>query len=191
MESALINELFNQDFITMFNSPSNKFYFEETKKDGQGKCFFETQAPTIKIKAKDQAPIIWALKNKKCAEGAFAKISQNGQTSLHILEKKSGLGKEEFLKVLEQFKGMYLSALSVMSLLNLEQPKEIFVYIAYNVDKINNPNLNPNNPAASKAMPGSPERAIWHHEIVKLHYGLKAKLVKGQRANGDYDFGVV
>ncbi|MFO1383115.1 MAG: hypothetical protein U1E91_04150 [Moraxella sp.] len=45
---------------------------------------------------------------------------------------------------------MYLSALSVMSLLNLEQPKEIFVYIAYNVDKINNPNLNPNNPAAAK-----------------------------------------
>lgn len=191
MDANLVNELFNKDFITVLDKPRNKFYFEEVKTGGQGKCTFETKTLTIKIKAKDQAPIVWALKNKKCAEGAFVKLLSNGETSLHILEMKSGLNSSEFSKVLEQFKGMYLSALSIISLLRIQEPKEIYVYIAYSTDKITNPNLNPSNPAASKVGIGSPERAIWNNGIVNLYYELKAKLVKGHRLNGDFDFGVV
>ncbi len=185
-----IEAIFNKDFISLHQGEQpNRIKFEETKKGGEGICRFQSNHDIVRIKAKDQAPIIWALKNKKCAEGAFV-LLHGDDISLHILEMKSGLNRSEFQKVIEQFKGMYLSALAIIGLLNLPQPKKVMLYIVYKRDKISQPDsrsLIANKPLIGKA----PIESLWRKGKITLH-GETANLIKGQRdAQGDYDFGLI
>lgn len=150
------------------------------------------------IKAKDQGTPLWALKNKKCAEGAFAILDNNNQViSLHIIEMKSSLTYDEFSKVIEQLKGMYLMAYSVLSILKSDIPKEIKTYVAYKSETVKiKPNPTPKRiPKKSIGIKDSILES-WETEKIELAHNNIAKLIKQVRAddgNGYFncDFGMV
>jgi hypothetical protein len=75
--------LFNNDLIT---ETSGRIVFRE--KQTAAEAHFDSSGPCIKIKAHDNAPLIWALAQRRCADGAFFSFDDSG-AHLHIVELKS------------------------------------------------------------------------------------------------------
>lgn len=127
--------LLNKDYV--YKIPANqKISVEEKSNTGKGKCHFISKDDVLFIKPRDNRSFIWLLQNQKCADAAFISFSSNGQKILHIIEMKSNVTRKEFKKVIDQCKGMYLSSLSIMSILKLSEPDEIKIYIAYKEDNV-------------------------------------------------------
>lgn len=183
-------DLFNSDYIKII--PDGRVEIIEKKTDGAGVCYFDAQAPVLLIKAKDQAPIVWSLKNSKCAEGAFLIKRNDLSLELHIVEMKSGLTLKDFLKVIQQWRGMYLSALAVIGIIKSSLPVKVVAYVAYKQDKINY--VDATQPIMLKTQVGGalmPGKKEWSDERVILEHGVVAQIVKKQRSGSDCDFGVV
>lgn len=183
--------LCDENFI--YKNPHNqKIVFVESQKDGEGSSFFKSSKDSLVIKAKNKSPIVWAMKNKKCAEGAFLTQSEE-KTTLHILEMKSKVNLKDFEKVIEQISGMYLSALSIVGLMKIPYPDEVIVYLAYKENSIDG--LNSTEFISHKSLVGvaqKPELTIWKKELLRLPHGIQAKIIKKQRTEtGDVDFGQV
>lgn len=182
-------DLLDNSFV--YEIPAGKtFSVKETKEPGVGSCYFVSDCQTLFIKAKDQAPVVWSLKNKKCAEAAFLTISPEGEAELHIVEMKSKLSRSDFLKVIEQWRGMYLSALAVLGVLKAPYPSKITVYVAYKSDKVVDVNASQPimlKPRVGGALPAGVSE--WRNNRVNLHHGVHANIVKGERSPDDYDFG--
>jgi hypothetical protein len=164
----------------------------EESKDGAGTCYFQTNSPTLLIKAKDQSPVVWSLKNQKCAEGAFVVRRADQSLELHIVEMKSSLTHKEFLKVLEQWRGMYLSALATLGVIQTEAPTKVVAYVAYKKQSVEDPDptqlIMMKTQVGGGLMPGKHE---WAAEEVVLHHGVVASIVKKARVGTDCDFGNV
>ncbi|MDO5356063.1 MAG: hypothetical protein Q4E77_01030 [Conchiformibius sp.] len=209
----LIDELLNQDYIYIEEIKDGEtkvqFYIEEKKPLGKGKSFFTSDTDVLIIRAKDQAPIVWALKNKKCSEAAFL-IQRDGKIELSLLEMKSNLRLQDWKSVLEQFKGMYLSSLAILSILKLTDPVNVKAYIAYKEDKVTELRDDQDPMIFNKLLIGENKelskeeksrrylKQLWLDEVVDLPHDLQAKLIKGQRisnlsSNDEYncDFGSI
>ena len=190
--------LFDKNFVYIHQNNQGKFSIIEKKDGGKGICNFQSDNNVLIIKAKDQGTPLWALKNKKCAEGAFAILDNNNQViSLHIIEMKSSLTYDEFSKVIEQLKGMYLMAYSVLSILKLDIPKEIKTYVAYKSETVQIKS-NPNPKRIPKKSIGIKDSILesWEVEKIELAHNNIAKLIKQVRiddGNGYFncDFGMV
>ena len=194
----LLRELFDKNFVYIHTDTQNSFSIIEKKDEGKGFCFFKCKNNVLIIKAKDKNTPLWALKSKKCAEGAFAVLDNNNHViSLHIIEMKSKLTYDEFSKVIEQLKGMYVMAYSVLSILKLDIPKEIKTYVAYKSETVKiKPNPNPKRiPKKSIGIKDSILES-WETEKIELAHNNIAKLIKRVRTddgNGYFncDFGMV
>lgn len=184
-----IGDIFDNNFIYVV-PPNEEILIEEKKEAGKGFCKFKSINESLVLKAKDKAPLLWALRNKKCAEGAFLTRCEQGLT-LHIVEMKSRLDIKEFSKVLDQFKGMYYSSLSVLALCDFDEIKEIKLYIAFKRDLMGS---SPQ-PILNKVLVGGedilPIKKIWGSSQIPLKNGVNGILVKGVRAGEDIDFGYV
>lgn len=182
-------DLTNEAYIKIIE-PGHDIVFLEKKLGGRGKTQFNSTSQSLIIKAHDKAPLVWALKNRKCAEGAFLTFNQESASfTLHILEMKSKLTTSEFLHVLDQFSGMYLSAISMMAVMQIPQPSQVKLYIAYKSLA-----WTESQPYQLKTMVGgqTPKGATeWLTEKIKLPHGIIGQLVKGKRVEDDLDFGVV
>lgn len=185
-------DLLNRDFVYPI-PPNEKIKIEEKSESGKGCCYFTSDSPVIFIKAKDRTPSIWSLSNNKRADGAFFVKRSDISSELHIIEMKSTLNHNDFLYVINQWKGMYLVSLAVLGILRVSPPSEVKVYVAYKQlagQLIFNKVLT----GGGAAYEGSRE---WITEKVELHHGITAKIVKGQRYQGfsegnfDCDFGEV
>ncbi|WP_408913632.1 hypothetical protein [Brucella pseudogrignonensis] len=184
---------FVPEYVYFIDKPKS-FSIEEKKAGGAGKAFFSSATPCLMIKAKDQAPLVWAFKNKKCAEGAFLTFEDDGMCNLHILEMKSKLTQGEWAKVMLQLSGMYLSALATCRLLGIISFKSVTCYVAFKEDAMS--------PAKSadmiflKSFVGA-ENPIggadeWQTGKMELPFSTPAAIRKGQRnASNDIDFGTV
>lgn len=183
--------LLNSDFAKVV--PENeKFSIVENNEGGAGTCFFEAQAPVLLLRAKDKAPVVWSLKNRKCAEGAFVVRKSDHEFELHIVEMKSRLTHGEFLKVIEQWRGMYLSALAVLGVIQTAFPIRTFVYVAYKSETVRI--TDPAQMVLAKVQVGGARLEglrEWDANEVSLHHGVMGKIVKGQRQPDDCDFGRV
>ncbi|WP_143040458.1 hypothetical protein [Rhodobacter sp. 24-YEA-8] len=171
---------------------NKKFYVVEKSAQGAGKCCFESDLPVLFIKAMDKSTVLWSLKDKKCAEAAFCTVDAGGHSCLHIVEMKSGLTLSKFNHVIEQFKGMLLAALATLSVTRNVEPTSVIVYLAYTDDKISYPPEEYG--ILRKTLVGGEEIAgkrEWRRKEVMLHHSIKAKLITGQRVNGDVDFGKI
>jgi len=184
-----ISDIFDANFIYIVPSNS-EIIIEEKKEAGKGVCVFKSNSDALVLKAKDKAPLLWALKNKKCAEGAFLTSSSDGLT-LHIVEMKSRLDIKEFTKVVEQFKGMYYSSLSVVSLCEFDKIVSIKLYLAFKRDLMNNSQQ----PILNKVQVGGAEilpiKKIWNSNLIPLSNNTHGHLIKGQRDGDDINFGYV
>ncbi|MCY1204358.1 hypothetical protein D9M72_158840 [compost metagenome] len=184
-------ELLNADYVAVVQE-NNKFSIVEKKQGGEGACYFEADHPVLLLRAKDQAPVVWSLSNRKCAEGAFVVKRSDTEFELHIVEMKSKLTHSEFLKVIEQWRGMYLSALATLGVIRAQSPKKTFVYVAYKIEtvsKVSSAQL-----VLSKVQVGGAlleGMMEWQAEKVALHHGVVAHIIKGKRDYGDIDFGLV
>lgn len=182
-------DIFDNNFIYVIPSEGD-IIIEEKQEAGRGLCKFRSREEVLVIKAKNKAPLIWALKNKKCAEGAFLTKNDAGLT-LHIVEMKSRLDLKEFSKVVEQFKGMYYSSISVLALCDLNEITNVNLYVAFKRDLMNQLEQ----PIFNKILVGGgdilPIKKIWNTNQVPLTQRVVGNLVKGQRVGDDVDFGYV
>jgi hypothetical protein len=183
--------LVNPDYIYKVN-PGAVFSVVELKNEGKGRCHFTSKKDVLFIKGHNSNPIVWALRNKKCAEAAFVVKNDDSDFDLHIIEMKSGLSSGTFAHAIDQFKGMYLSSIAAISILRLPHPKRVFAYIAFKKDNILE-KTSPSPVLLKTTVGGCPPAGLteWNREEVNLDYGVKAKLVKGQRISDDCDFGEV
>lgn len=124
-------EHFNSSYISLLDG---FVQISEKKEEGQGTVTFEIPGKALLIKAKDQAPLIWALKNGKCAEGAFLTYEEN-QYHLHIVELKRTVRLSNWKNIINQFEGMFLSSIALLRLIDILSVDKITCYIAYNNDK--------------------------------------------------------
>ncbi len=189
-----VREHFLPEFLQFYDA-GEEFHFEEKKDQGQGKAFFRSSSPVLKVKAKDQAPMIWSLSNKKCAEGAFITFERDG-CKLHIIEMKMKMSHSRWVKALLQLKGMYLTSLAVARLVGISDFMEVICHVAYSedamsADKVADPILIKGFVGTENPIGGNNE---WTSEKVSLPFGAIAKLNKGVRTNNggqDVDFGTI
>lgn len=88
-----IKKLFDSRYVKYVEA-GEEFCLRETHRDGKGVCNFKTADPVLLIYGEDnRESLIWALKNKKAAEGAFFKFSDK---SLVLVEMKSKLKKKDW-----------------------------------------------------------------------------------------------
>lgn len=184
----LVQSLFDPNFIRFIED--DEFYICEKKNLGKGKCIFKKSENTLLIHMHENK--FWALKNKQCAEAAFVHFNHQHQATLYLLEMKKGMRIETFSSALSQLEGMYLSALSVLSLLEIK-PVEIKAIIAFSDDKKINDSAyqNPKDIISHKILVGQKqttkeknyerEYSIWHNEIINFPFNKTAKLIKKQR----------
>jgi hypothetical protein len=182
----------SKSFVFYPDQHSN-FHFEEKNVAGAGKAVFSSSAPCVVMRATNQAPLLWALDNRKCAEGAFVTFDDAG-CRLHIVEMKSKLTQGTWAKVLLQFNGMYLSALATARILGIESFTSVTCYIAYTEDAMD-PKKSPDM-IFIKPFVGAPNpvaRATeWEKEQCLLPLDQAATIRKAQRdVNKDANFGVV
>jgi hypothetical protein len=163
----------------------------EKNAGGAGEAIFVSHETAIVIKAKDSAPVIWSLKQLKCAEAAIITKDDAG-FHLHVLEMKSKLTQTVWAKALQQLEGMYLSALAVARLVQVTDFVSITCYIAYTEDAMGAQDsadmimiktfVGQNNPVG-----GSEE---WISEEMSLPFSTIAAIKKGQRdQNNNVHFG--
>jgi hypothetical protein len=94
--------------------------------------------------------------------------------------------------VLEQFEGMFLTAIAVGRLLNIEKPVRITCYVAGTEDHVMSPSQT--SPILFKPLVGRAKTLghweSWENEVVKLPLSFTAELVKGwQNPDGITSFG--
>jgi len=171
----------NKDFV--FEAES-KIEFEELSEDGAGIAKFSTALPTIIIKSKKKAPLVWALRV----------TFRQGQIDLHIVELKSGLDARTWETVLSQYEGMYLSAIAALRLLQITKVDNVICYLAYK--RFRSPVQEETNPVLLKGLVGVKGSASYLEAMigkaVALPFDVTARLVKGQRdPAGDIDFGAI
>jgi hypothetical protein len=184
-------DLLNEDYV--YQIPKGTiFSVKEVKSAGAGACNFTSESAVLFIKAKDSAPIVWALKNRKCAEAAFLTIDDEGKCHLHIVEMKSSLSSGDFRKVIEQWRGMYLSALAVLGVIKMDHPVQVRAYIAFRNDRV--AQIDPTQLVLTKTLVGGermPALQEWATGKVDLYHGVSASIIKGLRLPDDVDFGMV
>jgi hypothetical protein len=184
-------DLFNPDWVS---EVSGRIVIREPNPLGKGEAVFESDTPCIMIRAKEQAPLLWALAQRKCADGAFFSFD-NGEAHLHIVELKSKVTLGTWAIVVQQFEGMFLASLAAARLLEIHKPSYVTCYLAGTEDSITSESQSAS-PALLKAPVGKSRTfggwESWDKEVIALPLGFKAALVKGWKdAGGVADFGSV
>jgi hypothetical protein len=181
----------NKDYVSEVDG---SIVFVETKSSGASEAIFKTDKPCIIVKAHNQPPLLWALAQTKCADGAFF-LFEKGQAYLHIVELKSKITRGTWSHMLHQFEGMFLAALAVARLLQVHEIARVTCYVAGKEDCMTNASRSASpilvkTPVGKKKTFGGQES--WDKGIVDLPFSLKAPLVKGwKNAAGVADFGSV
>jgi hypothetical protein len=180
---------FNADWV---KEVSGYFYIIEKKEAGKSKASFQSEKPCIMIKAQDNSPLLWSLKQRKCAEGAIVSFNDDG-AHLHLVELKGNVGLETWRHVLHQFEGMYLTSLAVLKLLEIDHVESVTCYIGAKADKISQSPLGSSSPALLKVIVGGDKtlggREEWLKESIELPFRRTAKLIKGWKDNdGNVEF---
>lgn len=184
----IIKEFFTTESVSYIEA-GDKITFIETGKGGEGACTLKSTAPTLFINAK-KGNFVSILKNQKCAEAAFLTLQQDNEM-LAMLEMKSSLSKKEWMKVLQQYSGMYLCTKAVLGILQMQEPQTIKAYIAYRQEDITE---DPNSYILNKVGVGQKDPVLeaWDTGEISLPHGKKAQLIKGQRdTEGNCDFEVM
>jgi hypothetical protein len=91
--------LFNKDWVS---EDAGRIVFTERDPEGAGQASFASAMPCIVIKASSQSPLIWALAQRKCADGAFISF-HNNETHLHVVELKRKVRLENWAHIVDQF----------------------------------------------------------------------------------------
>lgn len=185
-------ELFNAFYV---NEAIGTFSIVERNEAGKGAAKFNSTSYCIVIRTQEQSPQIWALKQRKCGDGAFLTFDRRG-AHLHLVELKSRLSLGDWAHALQQFEGLYLTAIAVMRLLGLQAAASVTCYLAAREDRVTQTQEVTASPTLIKAPVGEVRtfggRESWTNETVPLPFSTNAILIKGWRdATGDADFGAV
>ena len=181
---------FNQDYVCEI---SNRVEIVETAESGAGTATFEIDGVAVKIKGHNNSPLLWALSERKCADGAFLTFDNNG-TRLHIVELKGHVRPANWPSVKAQFKGMFLTSLAVTKILSIASVYSVTCYIAAQKDGMSVGTTA--SPTLLKTLVGGTHtlggREDWETATIELPFGVVANLVKGWRdASGNVNFGQV
>jgi hypothetical protein len=185
-------ELFNPDYV---NEAAGAFSIIERDEQGKGSATFKSSNPILLIRSRKQSPQIWALKQRKCADGAF--LTFDGKNPhLHIVELKGKITLSTWAYVIQQFEGMYLTALAVIRLLGIQTVDGVTCYLAAKEDSVSKAEEATAAPILMKAPVGEVRTfgglEDWINGAVSLPFSVKADLVKGwKNSSGDVDFGSV
>jgi hypothetical protein len=183
-------EHFLSEYVSIIES-GEPIFFEEKRDGGEGKATFQSNKPCVRMKAKDQSPLLWAFSNRKCAEGALLTIS-NDECHLHIVELKSKLSQAEWSKARDQLSGMYLTALATCRVLGISEFNSVICYIGYKQNAMSPENSA--DPVLIKTFVGTRnpigKNDEWEAEKMQLPLNAEATIIKAQRdCDQNVDFG--
>jgi len=183
--------LFNKDWVF---EGAGSIVITETNPTGMGEAVFKSDTPCIVMKAQEQSPLLWALAQRKCADGAFFSFDK-GEAHLHIVELKSKVTLATWAKVVQQFEGMFLTSLAAARLLEIYKPTRVTCYLAGTEDSITSESESAS-PTLLKAPVGKTRTfggwESWNRGVVPLPLSFEAALVKGWKdAAGVADFGSI
>ena len=171
--------LFNGDFVA---EAVGSFSVTEKSEGGAGSVTFTSATPCIVFCTHPRTPLLWALENKKCADGAFLTFSQ-GQVHLHLVELKSRLASAEWSHAKLQFSGMFLTAIAACRVMDITEIASVTCYIAFTKNKMN-PEASAN-PVLLKTLVGRANplngQSDWEKEEVHLPHSTVAGLRKIER----------
>lgn len=182
--------IFNGDYVW---EATGEVEIVETAQGGEGRAIFQVQSPAIIMRTHRRPPLVWGLKNPKCADGAFITFSEHG-AHLHIVELKSRLTLGEWKNVILQLHGMYLAAVAAAHLCSISAFETVTCYVAFREDATApmgsaTPILLKTAVGMSKPLGGGQE---WSVGEMEMPFGAMASIAKAQRdADGDADFGAV
>jgi len=174
---------------------AGEFSIVEKDAVGAATATFRSAGPCILIVADRQAPIIWALAQRKCADGAFLTFDELG-AHLHIVEIKSRVTVSKWASIQHQMEGMYLSSVAVARLLSVQALGSVTCYLAGKEDAVTGARDVSASPTLLKTPVGKAKTfgglEDWDKSEVQLPYGTKARLVRNWRGAGQVaDFGAV
>lgn len=89
--------IFNSDYLFEVNG---ELEFREKNRSGAGAASFRLASRSIALRAHDNPPLVWSLKVRNCADGAFITF-RDQSAHLHIVELKSGLSQRDWARALE------------------------------------------------------------------------------------------
>jgi hypothetical protein len=182
---------FNRDWVF---ETAGSIVITETNPTGMGTAVFKSDTACIIMKAQQQSPLLWALAQRKCADGAFFSFNK-GEAHLHIVELKNKVTLGTWTKVVQQFEGMFLASLAAARLLEIHKPTRVTCYLAGSEDRVTNESQSAS-PALLKTPVGKTRtfggRESWDKEVIPLPLSFEATLVKGwKNAAGVADFGSI
>lgn len=182
--------LFNANWIS---EKQGALKISEDNPTGKGEARFESAKPCILVKADKQAPLLWALSQRKCADGAIISFDEDG-AHFHLIELKGKIKLSTWAYMLEQFEGMFLTSIAVARLLEIQRPIKVTCYTAGTEDRVSQSQSA--SPTLLKAPVGKARTfgdwEAWNSALINLPYSIEAKLVKGWKdPNGIADFGVI
>lgn len=129
-KEELCNALLKSSTAKIVDSSVN---IEEMDPGGAGVVSIRIGGDALQFGPNETA-IKWLASNE-CADGAFIEYD-NGTLRLHIVELKSKLDTQKWKKAKSQFKGMFLRATAIRSILGFEDFESVTCYIAYCEDAV-------------------------------------------------------
>lgn len=183
--------LFNKAYV--YESKST-FEVREVDPLGAGVARFSVAGFAVGITAHHQAPLIWSLDERKCADAAFLTFNDEDQATLHIVELKGHVRPANWPHVISQITGMFLTATAVAALLGVRQFSNVLCYVAGTKDGMSA--LSSSAPVLLKTAVGGRSTyggyETWTTGRIPLPLGATGKLRKEWRdASGNVDFGSV
>lgn len=170
--------VFNPDWI---KEAHGEIDIVERDPDGAGIARFHSASPCVLIRADKHAPLIWSLSQRKCADGAILSFDDVG-AHLHIVELKSTVTLGTWAHAMQQLEGMYLAALAVSRLLQIDKLLSVTCYLAGAADKVTGASRLSASPSLFKTAVGKSTTfgglESWTSEIVPLPFGVSATLKK-------------
>lgn len=183
-------EHFNSHFIYESHDTVN---VSETHPEGAGTVTFSIAAPAIVLKSRVQAPLLWALQVRNCANGAFITFSDSSN-NLHIVELKLVMTSSTWAHAAKQFHGMFLTALASSRILNIPKFGTVTCYVALSEDRVTQTVeqdliLLKTEVGGSRSFGRQEE---WDRGFIRLPFGVEANLVKIFRdSSGNASYGPV
>ncbi|MGE4249043.1 MAG: hypothetical protein AB7F09_06620 [Parvibaculaceae bacterium] len=162
--------------------------FEERNPVGAGVATIYISGFAVAFRADDSAPLIWALDQRKCADGAFLTFNKEG-AHLHIVELKGKVSSGNWPNVVAQMEGMYLTALAVARLLKVLEVKSVTCYLALKNDAMKKPTqaIFLKTPTGSRSTLGRYED--WVDSKIRLPLAFEGSLVRATRdSSGNASF---
>ncbi|MFD1780692.1 hypothetical protein ACFSFW_18665 [Fredinandcohnia salidurans] len=127
---------FNRVLENFYKKENHKIIINETQDSGKAELeVIFPNLPNISYYKLEEEKTQWLkfINNQKCADGVVLQIneSQNRHAIIYIFELKSTLSSSTWSKVLKQYRGALLRAISFCNVVGISDIREVYLYTSF------------------------------------------------------------